>query len=193
MGRGFVNTFEWWWPEHGTRWALVFAALYVLFFFINDLISTWVSVVDDRIALVFLPAFVRVAAIVVAKLAGLVGVFIGSMVITLVHGDSFAVSLGVSLASAGGILIAYLILLQAMAMKTIAVSLPVLLLLTVLYAPLNAILHALAWDGFGMTADITAIEIAYMMLGDILGVLSLFFLLRLSTRWIKAFKGPTRA
>lgn len=193
MGRGFVNTFEWWWPEHGTRWALVFAALYVLFFFINDLISTWVSVVDDRIALVFLPAFVRVAAIVVAKLAGLVGVFMGSMVITLVHGDSFAVSLGVSLASAGGILIAYLILLQAMAMKTIAVSLPVLLLLTVLYAPLNAILHALAWDGFGMTADITAIEIAYMMLGDILGVLSLFFLLRLSTRWIKAFKGPTRA
>lgn len=193
MGRSFFKTFEWWWPENGTRWALVFAALYVLFFFINDLIAPWASVVDDRIALVFLPAFVRVAAVVVAKLAGLVGVFIGSMVIMLVHGDPLAVALGVSLASAGGILIAYLILLRAVAMKTIPVSLPVLLLLTVLYAPLNAIVHALAWDGFGLTADITALEISYMMLGDILGVLSLFFLLRLSTRWIKALKGPTRA
>lgn len=193
MGRGFSKTLEWWWPEHGARWALVFASLYVLLFFINDLISPWVSLVDDRIALVFLPAFVRVAAVVVAKLAGLVGLFIGSMVITLVHGDSLAVALGVSFASAGGILIAYLILLQAMAMKTIPVSLPVLLLLTVLYAPLNAVVHALAWDGFGLAADITALEIAGMMLGDVIGVLSMFFLLRLSARWIKGFKGPTRA
>ncbi len=171
----------------------MFSALYLLLFLVNDLISPWVAVVDDRIATVFLPAFVRVAAVVVAKLAGLVGLFMGSMLISLWYGDSFGVALGISLASVCGILIAYLILLWAMGVRTLPMSLPVLLVLTFLYAPLNAIVHALAWDGLGIAADITVLEIATMMLGDALGVVLMFFMVRALTALVATFKGPSRA
>ncbi len=188
----FRKIFLGWWPAHGARWALAFAALYALLFLLNDLLSSWFDVVDDRIALVFLPAFVRVAAVVVAKLAGVVGLFIGAFVISLLYGDSLGVALGISLVSACGILIAYLILLQAMGLKSLPLSLPVLLMLTFLYAPLNAVLHALAWDGFGLSAGITVVEIAYMMLGDLMGVVLIFLLLRIGMRGINAFKRPGR-
>jgi hypothetical protein len=189
----FLKALEHWWPTHGFAWVFVFAALYVILFFLNDLISPWVGVVDDRVALVFLPAFVRVAAVVVAKLAGLLGLFIGGVVVGLLYGDPPGVALGVSLASIGGILIAYLVLMQAMNVKTLTMSLPVLVVLTVLYAPLNAIVHALAWHGLGLTAGITVLEIGTMMLGDVMGVVVSFFVLRLVTRIAKNFKAPSRA
>lgn len=194
MGRHqFIKTLEHWWPTHGIAWVFVFAALFVLLFFLNDLISPWVGVVDGRIALVFLPAFVRVAAVVVAKLAGLLGLFIGSFAVSLFYGEPLAVSLGISLASICGILAAYLVLMQAMGLKTLPMSLPVLMVLTVLYAPLNAVVHAFAWDGLDLTADIEVVEIAYMVLGDILGVLVMFLGLRIVMRTVTNFKGPSRA
>lgn len=67
-----------------------------------------------------------------------------------------------------------------------------LAILTFLYAPLNAVLHALAWDGFGLSAGITLVEIAYMMLGDLIGVVLIFLLLRIAIRGINAFKRPSR-
>jgi hypothetical protein len=178
--------FEQWWPAHGLWWGLGFAALYVLLFFVNDLISPWVGVVDDRIALLFFPAFARVAAVVVAKLAGLLGLFGGAFVIGLLYGDSLVTALGVSFASAAGIFLAYWILLQAMRVTALPLSLPVLLVLTVLYAPLNAIVHAFVWQQFSMSDGITALEIAFMMCGDVLGVIAMFFALRLVMRISKA-------
>jgi hypothetical protein len=188
-----TKIFEHWWPTQGIAWVFVFAALYVVLFFVNDLISPWVGVVDDRIALIFLPAFVRVAAIVVAKLAGLLGLFIGSFVVGLFYGEPLAVALSISFASICGILIAYLVLMQAMGLKTLPMSLPVLMVLTVLYAPLNAVVHVFAWDGLDMTADIEVLEIAYMMLGDVMGVLVMFLGLRVVTRIVTKFKDPSRA
>jgi hypothetical protein len=192
LGQGPLSEkFEQWWPAHGLWWALGFATLYVLLFFVNDLISPWVGVVDDRISLLFFPAFARVAAVVVAKLAGLVGLFIGAFVIGLLYGDPVVVALGVSFASATGIFLAYWILLQAMRVTALPLSLPVLLVLTVLYAPLNAIVHAFVWEEFGLSEGITALEIASMMFGDALGVVAMFFALRLSMRIAKVF-APSR-
>jgi hypothetical protein len=188
LGQGPLSEkFKNWWPAHGLWWALGFAALYVTLFFINALLSPWVDVVDDRIALLFLPAFVRVAAVVVAKLAGLLGLFVGGLIISLLYGDTIWTALGVSLASATGIFFAYWILLQAMNAERLSLTLPVLLVLTVLYAPSNAIVHAFVWEKFGMSDGITALEIALMMLGDVLGVIAMFFALRLVMRMTKAF------
>jgi hypothetical protein len=180
-----LEKFEQWWPEHGVWWAFGFATLYILLFFVNNLISPWVDVVDDRIALLFLPAFARVAAVVVAKLAGLLGLLAGSFVVGLFYSDSAWAALSISFASVAGIFIAYWILLQAMRVTVLPMSLPVLIVLTVLYAPLNAIVHSFAWEGLGMSAGITALEIAYMMFGDVLGVVVMFFALRLVMRIAK--------
>jgi hypothetical protein len=181
-GPGSRN-FEQWWPAHGIWWAVGFAALYVVLFWLNELISSWASVVEGRISLLFLPAFAKVAAVVVSRLAGLVGLFSGGFLVGLVYGEPFWAALSVSCVSTAGVFLAYWILLKAMRLDVLPMSLPVLVVLTVLYAPLNAILHAFAWEGLGMSADITAIEIGYMMIGDLLGVVVMFLALRAALRF----------
>ncbi len=170
-----------------------FAVLYVLLFFINELISPLVGVVDNRISLLFLPAFVRVAAVVVAKLAGVLGLFIGAFVVGISYGDSTLVALGVACASAVGIFFAYWILSQAMRAASPPLNLPVLIALAALYSPLNAIIHAFAWEWLGISAGITATEITYMMIGDILGVATMFFMVRFGLRAAKLVFGASRA
>lgn len=141
--------------------------------------------VQDRISLLFLPAFVRVAAVVVAKLAGLLGLFLGSLVIGLLYGDSLWIALGNSFASAAGIFCAYWVLCTAMRTESLPMTLPILVVLTALYSPINAMLHAFAWQWLGLSSGITALEISLMMAGDILGVIAMFFLIQLVSRAIK--------
>lgn len=169
---------------------LGFAVLYVVLFLLNDLMAGWLTVIDGRISLLFLPAFARVAAVVVAKLAGLLGLFLGSLIMGLVHGDPLWVALGVSCASVTGIFFAYWILLHAMRLQALPVSLPILLVLTALYAPLNAMMHAFVWEALGVSAGITAQEIGLMMAGDMFGVLVLFLMLRAVFAIVKTFKRP---
>ena len=65
------------WPSRGSLWALAFAVLYVLVFQLNRLFDPIFSVIEERISMVFLPAFVRIAAILVAGAAGALGLFLG--------------------------------------------------------------------------------------------------------------------
>ncbi|MFZ9102538.1 MAG: hypothetical protein ACO20B_01595, partial [Burkholderiaceae bacterium] len=85
--------------------------LFVLLWQINTLVSPFFDVVPDRVSLVFLPAFARVVAVVVAGGAGVFGIFLGSLFIGLaVVGDTMTVALTNALSSALAPVLAYWLL-----------------------------------------------------------------------------------
>jgi hypothetical protein len=170
-----------WLPAHPLRWAAGFAALYAAFFMINVLLSPLLDILSDRIALIFFPAFIRVMALVVAGLAGALGIVLGSLIIQLFYvGADLWASLPVSLASGIGAWAAYAVMRFAFDTKQLPITLPVLLALSGLYSAFNAMIHGLVWHVGGVGAEITAEQLSLMMLGDFLGVVVMFGL----TRWL---------
>ncbi|MFZ9176291.1 MAG: hypothetical protein ACO22J_00925, partial [Burkholderiaceae bacterium] len=88
-------------PERPLGWALGFALLFVVLWQVNSLVSPVFDVVPDRVSLVFLPAFARVVAVVVAGGAGVFGILLGSLFVGLVLvGDPFHLALMNALSSA---------------------------------------------------------------------------------------------
>ncbi len=163
-----------------------FATLYVGLYYVNILISPVFDVIPGRVSLLFLPAFIRVAAILVAGVAGLAGVAIGTMFISLVvYQEPLLTSIWVSIASSVGIVVSYLVLRYASNGRDLAFSLPVLMVLATLYCAFNALLHGLAWELVGIASTITMKDLALMMLGDFMGVIVMFYLLRFGLRLMK--------
>jgi hypothetical protein len=137
--------------------------------------------------LIFLPALVRVASVVVAGLAGIIGIFLGSIFVSLVVvGDPPVFSLISALASALGIFLAYLVVLWAARSSRLSFSLPVLLMLTVVYAVFNAVAHGLTWLMPEVPEAFTFYELFLMSMGDLFGVLIGFFILRSFLRLFRA-------
>jgi hypothetical protein len=178
-----------WWPEKPLRWALFFAAVYILLFLFSDMLTPLWEVVPDRVSLVYLPAFVRVVAVLIAGLAGALGVSIGSfLVCVLFLGDSASVALGNASASAAGIVVAYAIILAFHRSKQISYDLRTLASMILIYSVVNAALHGLFWNFLGIDSDIHFAELAMMAFGDLAGVVLLFYLSRvlLRTHWIRS-------
>ena len=69
------------WPPRGLLWALAFAVIYIVAFQLNRLFDPLFLVIESKVSMIFLPAFVRVAAVLVAGLAGAMGLFAGAMVL----------------------------------------------------------------------------------------------------------------
>lgn len=178
--------FDDWIPTHPLRWVVAFAALYVGLYFVNFLIAPIFDVVPGKVSLLFLPAFIRVAAILVAGLAGLAGVAIGTMFMSLVvYQEPLLTAIWVSIASSVGIVVSYLVLRYASNGRDLTFSLPVLMVLATLYCAFNALLHGLAWELVGIASTITMKDLALMMLGDFMGVIVMFYLLRFGLRLMK--------
>lgn len=175
-----------WLPKRPLLWAIAFAVLYVSFYLVNLLIAPFFDVIPGRVSLLFLPAFIRVAAILIAGLAGLVGVGIGTIFISLVvYQEPLLTAIWVSIASSIGIALSYLVLRYASNGKELAFTLPVLLVLATLYSAFNALLHGLAWELVGLASVVTIKDLALMMLGDFMGVIVMFYLLRYTLRLMK--------
>ncbi|WVN41421.1 hypothetical protein AOB54_08035 [beta proteobacterium MWH-UniP1] len=180
------KTLDDWLPTQPLRWTAAFAALYVGLYHLNLLIAPFFDVVPGRVSLLFLPAFIRVAAILIAGLAGLAGVVIGSLWISLVvYQEPLVTAVWVSIASSIGIALSYLVLRYAYNGKALAFSLPVLMVLATLYCAFNALLHGLAWELLGLASTITMRDLALMMIGDFMGVIVMFSVLRLVLRAAK--------
>jgi len=179
LGPG-LRAFDNFWPARPWFWILVFAGLYAAVWQLNSfLLARWADVVPDRLSLIFLPALVRVASVVVAGLAGIIGIFLGSIFVSLVVvGDPPVFSLISALASALGIFLAYLVVLWAARSSRLSFSLPVLLMLTVVYAVFNAVAHGLTWLMPEVPEVFTFNELFLMSMGDLLGVLIGFFIVR---------------
>ena len=170
-----------WIPTRPVPWAVGFAALYIALYLVQHLIGAALSVIPGRIDIVFLPAFARVAAVLIAGLAGLAGIVVGSFVVSLMlFQESASTAFWFSCASATGVFLSYWIVRAAVGTKTLAFTLPMLMVLSVLYCAFHAVIHGLTWDLLDIREYVSTTDLALMMIGDLLGVLVMFG----AVRWI---------
>lgn len=168
------------WPERAAwLWALAFALLFMLTFEANRLLDDWVSFVDSRVSYVFLPAFVRVAAVLVAGLAGALGVFLGSCLIGLLYEQPLGLAVGHAFISALAPCLALYLLRMAVQRSQNSFDLLTLLVLALFTSLISAITHGLFWAFFDADIFQPGVDlVGVMIVGDFLGVLLGFFLLR---------------
>ncbi|MGA0856102.1 MAG: hypothetical protein ACO3QJ_05735 [Burkholderiaceae bacterium] len=160
-------------PERPLGWALGFAVLFVLLWQINTLVSPFFDVVPDRVSLVFLPAFARVVAVVVAGGAGVFGIFLGSLFIGLaVVGDTMTMALTNALSSALAPVLAYWLLRRLVTSDFIrgdGLTWSSFLVLSVLCSLLNALIHGAVWSGQEAMGQ-SLLNLVSMTIGDLVGV-----------------------
>lgn len=178
------------WPERAPfAWAAAFALAFVVAYEVSSWLDPWVSVVESRVSLVFLPAFFRVVAVLVAGLAGALGLFLGALFIGLVHGDSLAVVLPQATLSALAPCLAVCLLRMALRRAMLSFDLVTLLLLGALTSIFSALLHGVYWSTFQSDTLVWGADtITLMMIGDLFGVLLGFVFLSLVVRFVKAIR-----
>lgn len=175
-----------WWPEKPVAWTIGFALLYFVSYWLTAFITEVAQIVPDRVSLVYIPAFVRVVSVLVAGLAGLLGIFIGTLGVSLFYvGDPVALALANAAASTAGIGLSYWLLLQALGKSSLPLNLPVLVLLTVLYSTFNAVTHGLVWDLVEIEDNLSTADLTMMMIGDLTGVVLMYFVVRFVIRLIR--------
>ena len=69
-----------------------------------------------------------------------------------------------------------------MGTKPLPFTLPMLMVLSVLYCAFNAVIHGLTWELLDVTDYVSTTDLALMMVGDLLGVLLMFGVVRLLLR-----------
>lgn len=165
------------WPEQGHHWALLFAVLYLAAFYTVGLTPSWLEVFENRVHLLYLPAFVRIAAVMVAGLAGVVGVFVGSLACgLLIIGDGLSVSALNAASSALAPALAWLLVISLYG-RAPTITLPSLMIMGFITALISPVLHSVYWLESG-AVPITLQSTIYMMVGDFGGVLVGFLFLR---------------
>ena len=90
------------WPEDQPfAWVIFFAILFYLVYALYRLFAPSVAFIEDKISLLYLPAFVRVLAVIVAGLAGAIGIFLGHLLVYAVYkSDPWTFALGASAVNA---------------------------------------------------------------------------------------------
>lgn len=173
LGSSLVSSLSLQAPERPLSWALGFAALFVLLWQINTLVSPLFDVVPDRVSLVFLPAFARVVAVVVAGGAGVFGIFLGSLFVGLVVvGDTTTMALSNALSSALAPVLAYWLLRRLGTSAFIrgdGLTWSSFLILSVLCSLFNALIHGAVWSGQEAMSQ-SLLNLVSMTLGDLVGV-----------------------
>ena len=173
LGSSLVSSFYLQSPERPLGWALGFSVLFVLLWQINTLVSPFFDVVPDRVSLVFLPAFARVVAVVVAGGAGVFGIFLGSLFIGLaVVGDTMTVALTNALSSALAPVLAYWLLRRLGTSDFVrgdGLTWSSFMLLTVLCGLMNALVHGAVWSGQQAMSQ-SLLSLVSMTIGDLVGV-----------------------
>ena len=94
--------FETLWPEdRPIAWVVFFAILFYLVYALFQLVAPSVAYFEDKVSLLYLPAFVRVLAVLVAGVAGALGIFIGHLMVYAIYkSDPWTFSLGASFINA---------------------------------------------------------------------------------------------
>ena len=173
LGSSLVSSLSLQTPERPLSWALGFAALFVLLWQINTLVSPLFDVVPDRVSLVFLPAFARVVAVVVAGGAGVFGIFLGSLFVGLVVvGDTTTMALSNALSSALAPVLAYWFLRRLGSVAFIrgdGLTWSSFLVLSVLCSLFNALIHGAVWSGQAAMSQ-SLLNLVSMTIGDLVGV-----------------------
>lgn len=182
------------WPEKAPwAWSLAFAVLFVVLYELNRLMEPLVTVVDARVSLIFLPAFVRVVAVLVAGFAGAFGIFVGALFLGVGNGDSLWVATAHAAISSLSPCLAVLLLQFAIRRRAGMFDLLTILLIALFTSLFSALLHGAFWAEFEPSSlSVGTHTVSLMMLGDLLGILFGFLLLRLVARLMKAIRLQAR-
>jgi hypothetical protein len=182
------------WPEKAPwAWSLGFAVFYVVLYELHRIMEPLVGVVDARVSFIFLPAFVRVVAVLVAGFAGAFGIFVGALFLGVGNGDSLWVATAHAAISALSPCLAVLLLQFAIRRSAGLFDLWTLLLVAGFTSLLSALLHGAFWAEFEPTAlSVGAHTVSLMMFGDLLGIFLGFLLLRLGVALVRVIRLQTR-
>ncbi len=168
-------------PDWPLVWAVFFGLFFVATWWLNTLISPLVDVLPGRVALLFLPAFVRVVAVVVAGAAGVAGIFLGSFFVGVwLAGDPFSIALANGISSALAPWLAYALVRSfwpRVGQGQSGLPWTFFITLSVVCSILNALVHGVSWSG--VVQSVGLIHLVAMMLGDLTGVLAGLGLVRL--------------
>lgn len=187
------------WPSsHGGWWVAAFAALFAVLYVANQNLTHWLqaSVIAERLDVVFLPAFIRIVSVVVAGAAGLLGLFIGTLLTAVFYVQHPPLlALMEAAASTLGVWAAYSLTVWAIEPQVkralLPLSLPILVVMTVFYCIFNALIHATMWSVTGIVDKLNVVQLAQMMFGDLLGVIVMFYITRWTFRFFRVMRPVT--
>lgn len=153
----------------------------------SHLLNAWLFqaiAISDHISLIYLPAFFRLFNVLVLGLMwGTLGTAIGGvLLLAWTHDATLSISL-LNMCVSAGVAAISVVLLQMMLRRRLSITrLNDLLLLSVLYALMNALMHHVLWTLVDPSQLLYPRQVFEMMLGDLGGAVLGAWLLRLLSR-----------
>jgi hypothetical protein len=164
---------------------VILAAAYPLLHILNGIVFKFLEI-TPHVALIYLPAFLRLFNVLVLKPRdGTLATLLGGLLLMDYFSDSTLVGLLNVVCSAGGPLIALYLFKLHQKREVDLTSLRDLTALTLIYAPANAMLHHLMWVFLDPGQLAVPEQVLWMTLGDIFGALIGAYMLKISVRWYK--------
>lgn len=159
------------------------AGVWCLLYALNAWLFSYFNFSKNFISWVFLPAIVRLLAVLLVGWAGVLGLFLGAMFTALFTSGfehSLLVVLCFALLSAAGPLLAVMLCVWGLKLKTRLHGLTAmnLVILSMVSALFIAIPHNLAFYFFGLTSNFLD-GIGPMFMGDLVGTIITLYLVRL--------------
>lgn len=149
----------------------VLAAIYPIAHIFNSFVFHF-SEISPQINLIYLPAFLRLFnVLVLGPRDGTLATVLGGVLLMRYFNDISLVGLLNIVSSAGGPLVALFLFKLHFKRTHDLASIKDLTVLTLIYAPANAVLHHLAWSQLAPEHLATSVQVLWMTLGDILGAL----------------------
>jgi hypothetical protein len=165
----------------------VASSLAGIVFCASHLLNAWLFqaiAISDHISLIYLPAFFRLFNVLVLGLLwGTLGTAIGGiLLLTWSHDATLSISL-LNMCVSAGVAAISVVLLQMLLRRRLSITrLNDLLLLSVLYALMNALMHHVLWTLVDPSQLLYPRQVFEMMLGDLGGAVLGAWLLRLIAR-----------
>ena len=153
----------------------------------SHLLNAWLFqafAISDHISLIYLPAFFRLFNVLVLGLMwGTLGTAIGGvLLLAWTHDATLSISL-LNMCVSAGVAAISVVLLQMLLRRRLSITrLNDLLLLSVLYALMNALMHHVLWTVVDPSQLLYPRQVFEMMLGDLGGAVLGAWLLRLFAR-----------
>ncbi len=169
------------WPEDRPfAWVIFFAILFYLVYALYRLFAPSVAFFEDKISLLYLPAFVRVLAVIVAGLAGAIGIFLGHLLVYAVYkSDPWTFALGASAVNALAPLCALIVTrMFFQARHLISLGWRPILTVSLLAALFAGIFKEIFWALWGFREIVSSSYMAAHFVGNFLGMVVGFLLLK---------------
>lgn len=161
--------------------AIAYPALHIF----NSFVFKFTEI-SPHISLIYLPAFLRLFnVLVLGPRDGTLATLLGGVLLMRYFNDTTAVGLLNIACSAGGPLLALFLFKLHFKRACDLASLQDLTLLTLIYAPANALLHHLVWSQLAPEQLAAPMQVLWMTLGDILGALIGAYAMRFAIRQYK--------